>query len=116
MRTMWRDNMGAASSVAYFMLEAVGIVSTVLSLRSAGIVFGDAEVGHSFCVQLCTFAWFSILAGLTGCVFIFPNGGALISISGCILLLISITVGVRGRGVFLIFAALSAVFLVRNTL
>ena len=48
------------------MLEAVGIVSTVLSLRSAGIVFGDAEVGHSFCVQLCTFAWFMFLAGLIG--------------------------------------------------
>ena len=63
MRSEHRD---VASSVAYFMLEAVGIVTTVLSLRSAGIVFGDAEVGHSFCVQLCTFAWFTFLAGLIG--------------------------------------------------
>ena len=70
MRSEHRD---VASSVAYFVLEAVGIVSTVLSLRSAGIVFGDAEVGHSLCDQLCTFAWFMFLAGLIGFVdFIFP--------------------------------------------
>ena len=48
MRSEHRD---VASNVAFFMLEAVGIVSTVLSLRSAGIVFGDAEIRHSFCVQ-----------------------------------------------------------------
>ena len=35
---------------------------------------------------------------------------------GCILLLISVTVGMRGRGVFLIFAALSATCLVCNML
>jgi hypothetical protein len=109
------EHRGIASSVAYFMLEAVGIVSTVLSLRSAGIAFGDAEVGHSFCDQLCTFAWFTFLAGLIGCYLVFPNGGMLMSNSGSILLLISVTVGLRGRGVFLIFAALSATCLIWNT-
>ena len=110
---MHRD---VASSVAYFMLEAVGIVTTVLSLRSAGIVFGDAEVGHSFCVQLCTFAWFMFLAGLIGSFSIlfavFPSGGGgpgpSMATFGAILLVISAIAGVRGRGVFLIFAALSA--------
>ena len=115
MRLEHRD---VASSVAYFMLEAVGIVTTVLSLRSAGIVFGDAEVGHSFCVQLCIFAWFMFLAGLIGSYSIlwnvFPIGGSSIGSFGGILLLISVTVGVRGRGVFLIFAALSATCLVWN--
>ena len=75
---MWQmrfEHRDVASSVAYFMLEAVGIVSTVLSLRSAGIVFGDAEVGHSFCVQLCTFAWFMFLAGLLGTAFLWYNVG-----------------------------------------
>ena len=73
---MWKmrfEHRDVASSVAYFMLEAVGIVTTVLSLRSAGIVFGDAEVGHSLCVQLCTFAWFMFLAGLVGIAFLMYN-------------------------------------------
>ena len=114
----WRmrlEHRDVASSVAYFMLEAVGIVSTVLSLRSAGIVFGDAEVGHSFCVQLCTFAWFMFLAGLWGAFYFWYNLLYLRHCSG-FLLWISLLVGVRGRGVFLIFAALSAACLVWNTL
>ena len=113
---MRNEHRDVASSVAYFMLEAVGIVSTVLSLRSAGIVFGDAEVGHSFCVQLCTFAWFMFLAGLIGIGMIMESVSNSIALFGCILLLMSLLVGVRGRGVFLIFAALSATVLVRNSL
>ena len=115
------EHSDVASSVAYLMLEAVGIVSTVLSLRSAGIVYGDAEVGHSFCVRLCIFAWFMFLAGLIGS-FLWAddlsNQGKPWSYFtyGFILLSISMIVGVRGRGVFLIFAALSATRLVEPTL
>ena len=119
-RQMVREHRDVASSVAYLMLEALGIVTTVLSLRSAGIVFGDAEVGHSFCVQLCTFAWFMFLAGLIGTSYLWynfdPIRGLLLTWCGIILLLISLLVGVRGRGVFLIFAALSAFSLVGTTL
>ena len=51
-----------ASSVAYFMLEAVGIVTTVLSLRSAGIVFADCSLrqgagGREF-ARLGSRTWF----------------------------------------------------------
>ena len=38
------EHRDVASSVAYFMLEAVGFVTTVLSLRSAGIVFADCSL------------------------------------------------------------------------
>ena len=77
----WRmrlEHRDVASSVANFILEALGILSTVLLLRRAGIVFGNAEVGHSFCFQLCTFAWFMFLAGLIGHTYweyyVFPSG------------------------------------------
>ena len=76
------EHRDVASSVAFFMLEAVGFVTTVLSLRSAGIVFGDAEVCHSFRVQLCIFAWFTFLAGLIGCASF--GGNFLITLVGVI--------------------------------
>ena len=56
------EHRDVASSVAYFMLEAVGIVTTVLSLRSAGIVFADCSLrqgagGREF-ARLGSGSWF----------------------------------------------------------
>ena len=61
----WRmlsEHSDVASSAACFMLEAAGIVSTVLSLRSAGIVFADCSLrqgagGREF-ARLGSRTWF----------------------------------------------------------